>query len=108
MIEIDGSIGYGQVLRTAIALSCLTLKPIRIFNIRKGRPKPGLMAQHLMGVKIAGEFCNAEIKGLKLYSTEVEFSPKSFNVSDKKIDIGTAGPNLFTFANTNTFANFFW
>jgi RNA 3'-terminal phosphate cyclase (ATP) len=91
MIEIDGSIGYGQVLRTAIALSCLTLKPIRIFNIRKGRPKPGLMAQHLMGVKIAGEFCNAEIKGLKLYSTEVEFSPKSFNVSDKKIDIGTAG-----------------
>jgi len=91
MIEIDGAIGYGQVLRTAIALSCLTLKPIRIFNIRKGRPKPGLMAQHLMGVKIAGEFCNAEIKGLKLYSTEIEFSPKSFNVSDKKIDIGTAG-----------------
>jgi RNA 3'-terminal phosphate cyclase (ATP) len=91
MIEIDGAIGYGQVLRTAIALSCLTLKPIKIFNIRKGRPKPGLMAQHLMGVKIAGEFCNAEIKGLKLYSTEVEFSPKSFNISDKKIDIGTAG-----------------
>jgi RNA 3'-terminal phosphate cyclase len=29
MIEIDGSIGYGQVLRTAISLSCLTLKPVR-------------------------------------------------------------------------------
>ena len=91
MLEIDGSIGYGQVLRTAIALSSLLLKPIKIFNIRKGRPKPGLMAQHLTGVKIAGEFCNAEIKGLKIGSMEVEFIPKEFNVKDKKIDIGTAG-----------------
>jgi RNA 3'-terminal phosphate cyclase (ATP) len=64
MIIIDGKIGYGQILRTAIALASLMLKPIRIFNIRKGRPKPGLMPQHLMGVKIAGEFCEAEIKGL--------------------------------------------
>jgi len=91
MIEIDGSIGYGQLLRTSISLSCLTLKPVKIFNIRKGRPKPGLMSQHLTGVKVAGEFCNAEIKGLKLYSTEVEFFPKSFNVYDRKIDVGTAG-----------------
>jgi RNA 3'-terminal phosphate cyclase (ATP) len=91
MIEIDGSIGYGQVLRTAIALSALTLKPIRIFNIRKGRPKPGLAAQHLTGVKVAGEFCDAEIKGLKIGSTEIEFIPKELNVTDRKIDIGTAG-----------------
>ncbi len=91
MIEIDGSIGYGQVLRTAVALSALTLKPIRVFNIRKGRPKPGLFPQHLMGVKIAGEFCNAEIKGLQLGSTEIEFIPKQLNVRDRKIDIGTAG-----------------
>ena len=34
MIEIDGSFGYGQLLRTAIALSALTLKPVKIFNIR--------------------------------------------------------------------------
>lgn len=91
MIEIDGAIGYGQVLRSAVALSALTLEPIKIFNIRKGRPKSGLMSQHLTGVKVAGEFCNAEIKGLNLGSTEVEFIPKSFNVADRKIDIGTAG-----------------
>ncbi|MDI6798647.1 MAG: RNA 3'-terminal phosphate cyclase, partial [Candidatus Aenigmarchaeota archaeon] len=91
MITIDGAIGYGQVLRTAIALSALLLKPIRIFNIRKGRPKPGLLAQHLTGVKIAGEFCDAEIKGLEIGSTEVEFIPKELKVTDKKIDIGTAG-----------------
>ena len=91
MIEIDGSIGYGQLLRTAIALSALTLKPVRVFNIRKGRPKPGLMPQHFLGVKIAAEFCNAKVKGLKLYSTEVEFVPKSSDVQDRKIDVKTAG-----------------
>jgi RNA 3'-phosphate cyclase len=91
MIEIDGAIGYGQVLRTTISLSALTLKPIRIFNIRKNRPKPGLAAQHLTGVKVAGEFCNARVKGLAIGSTEVEFIPQSLNVNDRKIDIGTAG-----------------
>ena len=92
LVEIDGSIGYGQVVRTAVALSALTLKPIRIFNIRKGRPKPGLMAQHLAGVKIAAEFCSADVNGLSVGSTEIEFIPKEANIpSYKKIDIGTAG-----------------
>lgn len=91
MLEIDASFGYGQVLRTAIALSTLTLKQIKVTNIRKGRAKPGLMPQHLAGVKAAGEFCNAEIKGLKIGSTEIEFVPKKHNFQSKKIDIGTAG-----------------
>ncbi len=93
MIEIDGSIGGGQLLRTAIGLSALTLKPVRIINIRKGkkRGKPGLRPQHLMGVKITGEFCNAKIKGLKENSLEVEFVPKKLNLTNKTIDIGTAG-----------------
>lgn len=91
MITIDGAIGYGQVLRTSIALSALILKPVKITNIRKNRPKPGLMAQHLTGIKIAGEFTNAEIKGLELNSTEIEFIPKSHSIRSRKIDIGTAG-----------------
>lgn len=93
LILIDGSVGEagGQILRTSIALSSILLKPIRVSNIRKNRPKPGLMAQHLAGVKFAGEFCNAEIKGLKIGSNELEFIPKSFKREDKKIDIGTAG-----------------
>ncbi len=91
MITIDGSLGYGQVLRTCIALSALTLEPVKITNIRKNRPKPGLQMQHLTGVKIAGEFANAQIKGLELHSTEIEFVPKSREVRSRKIDIGTAG-----------------
>jgi len=93
MIEIDGSIGGGQILRTAIGLSALTLKPVKIINIRKGKieGKPGLRRQHLMGVKITGEFCQAKMKGLEENSLEVEFVPKKLSVSNKTIDIGTAG-----------------
>jgi RNA 3'-terminal phosphate cyclase (ATP) len=91
---IDGSIGEagGQILRTSIALSSLLQKPIKIINIRKGRKKSGLMRQHLTGVRVAGEFCSAEIKGLELGSTNVEYFPTSFNFSSyKRIDIESSG-----------------
>jgi RNA 3'-phosphate cyclase len=90
-MEIDGAIGGGQILRTAVSLAALTLKPIRIFNIRRNRPHPGLRPQHLMGVKVVGQICGAEIKGLEIGSTEIEFIPKEHDFSDKDVDIGTAG-----------------
>lgn len=39
----------GQVLRIALCLSALYKIPVKIDNIRAGRPKPGLAAQHLKG-----------------------------------------------------------
>ncbi len=92
MIEIDGSIGYGQVLRTAIALSALTLQPIRIFNIRTNRPNPGLRPQHLTGVLEAAKLCHADVKNAKIGSTEIIFLPKRLEIPDRMvIDIKTAG-----------------
>lgn len=93
MIEIDGSLGGGQMLRTAISLSALTGKGVKIKDIRKGKPntKPGLRPQHMTGINVIGEFCNAEIIGLKENSLEVEFRPWEIAAKDKKIDIGTAG-----------------
>ncbi len=93
MIEIDGSIGGGQLLRTAIGLSAITSTPVKVTNIRKGKAdaKPGLLPQHMAGVEVVGKFCDAKIEGLHTGSLEVEFVPKKFDVKDRKIDIGTAG-----------------
>lgn len=93
MIEIDGSYGEGggQILRTALSLSCLLQKPFRIFNIRKGRKKPGLMPQHLTCIRAAQLLSDAEIKGDNKGSTELLFSPGQVKSGDFFFDIGTAG-----------------
>src|SRR3989344_2747044 len=93
MIDIDGSYGEGggQIIRTAIAMSAIKQVPIRITNIRKGRPNPGLQAQHLTGVLAAAELCNARVKGAELGSTEIEFIPNKIKTGGFRFDIGTAG-----------------
>jgi len=93
MIEIDGSYGEGggQILRTAVSLSALTMKPIRICNIRAGRPKPGLKRQHMAGIEVTGRIVNAEIKGLEVGSGVVEFVPHERRGGIISYDVGTAG-----------------
>jgi len=93
MIKIDGSYGEGggQILRTALSLSCLFKKPFRIFNIRKGRKKPGLMPQHITSVRAAQLLSDAEVTGDNKDSTELTFSPKEVKGGDFFFDIGTAG-----------------
>ena len=51
VIEIDGSYGEGggQLVRTAVALSAVTGKAIRIVKARVKRGNPGLAPQHLVG-----------------------------------------------------------
>ncbi len=91
MIEIDGGVGGGQILRTALMFSIITEKPVRIFNIRKIRPRPGLRPSHLKTVEALAEISNAEVKGAKLNSTEIEFYPNEVSKKKLKINIGTAG-----------------
>jgi len=93
MIEIDGSAGEGggQIVRTALSLSCLLCRPVRIFNIRKGRRKSGLMPQHLTCVKAAQEVARAEVSGALAGSTEITFVPSATAGGEFFFDIGTAG-----------------
>ena len=93
MISITGSYGEGggQILRTSLALASLLETPVRITKIRANRPRPGLANQHLACIKALQTITDAEVKGAKLGSTEIEFHPGKIHEGSFKIDIGTAG-----------------
>ena len=77
MIHIDGSYGEGggQILRTSLSLAAITGQPLRLGNIRAGRQKPGLAAQHLTAVRAAATICQAKVRGDALGSMTLEFIP---------------------------------
>ncbi|MDH5185577.1 MAG: RNA 3'-terminal phosphate cyclase [candidate division WOR-3 bacterium] len=97
MIKIDGSYGEGggQILRTALSLSAILNKPFEMYNIRKGRKKPGLLAQHLTGVNATQKITDAKVSGNNFGSLSLIFEPKTisggeyeFNVAEER---GSAG-----------------
>jgi RNA 3'-terminal phosphate cyclase (ATP) len=92
-ITIDGSTGEGggQMLRTALALSLVTGKPVRIENVRAGRQRPGLMRQHLTAVRAAAAVGDAEVEGATLGSTSVDFRPRVLRPGRHEFAVGTAG-----------------
>lgn len=93
MIEIDGSLGEGggELLRSALSLSCITGKPFRMAGIRKNRSKPGLMRQHLVAVQSAARISGAEVAGDRVGSAELFFAPGPVLPGEYRFDIGTAG-----------------
>ncbi len=92
-IVVDGSHGEGggQVIRTSVALSALTGKPVRITNIRAKRCTSGLRAQHVSGVDAVAQMCNAEVKGASIGSEEIDFFPESIETKHLSVKISTAG-----------------
>ncbi len=93
VIEIDGSFGEGggQIIRSSLALSLVTGQPTTICNIRAGRPKPGLMRQHLAAVRAAQKVGRARVDGGELRSTELVFRPKKLCAGEYRFSISTAG-----------------
>jgi len=90
---IDGSMGEGggQILRTSLALACITGKRLRIENIRAARRKPGLARQHLSCVRAACAICRGRSEGATLGSQRLDFEPGRVRGGDYSFDIGSAG-----------------
>jgi len=93
VIEIDGSYGEGggQLVRTAVALSAVTGKAIRILKARVKRGNPGLAPQHLAAVRAVAEICAADTEGLELRTVSFTFSPRRLKGGTYRFDVGTAG-----------------
>ncbi len=92
-LVIDGSHGEGggQIVRTSLALSAITGRPVRLRRIRAGRRKPGLAAQHLTGVRAAAEICGARLTGAALGSQRLRFEPAGPpRAGDYRFDVAAA------------------
>lgn len=92
-LNIDGRMGEGggQVLRSALALSLCTGRPVQLEHLRGRRSKPGLMRQHLACVRAAAEVSNGEARGAELGSTDLWFAPGRVCAGSYRFSVGSAG-----------------
>lgn len=97
MLELDGSAGGGQLLRTALALSAVTGEPFEMRGIRGDRPEPGLKPQHLAAVEAVATACGADVSDDERGSERLVFDPGPVRPGEYEVDIGTAGSALLVF-----------
>ncbi len=91
MLDIDGSHGGGQLLRSALSLSALTGESFTMTDIRGTRPNPGLGPQHLAAVELLADICDAEVSDIEVGTDDIEFRPGAIEGGEYEVDIGTAG-----------------
>lgn len=93
MLTVDGAQGEGggQILRSALTLSLATGTPFRMVNIRAGRPRPGLMRQHLTAVQAAQAVGDGQVEGAEIGSQDLTFHPGKVRADDYHLTVGTAG-----------------
>lgn len=93
-VRIDGSYGEGggQIIRTCLSLAALTGRAFEVVNVRAGRPKPGLQAQHLTAVQSTAQICGAHAEGAHIGSSSFLFAPQHSPISGQyNFEVGTAG-----------------
>jgi RNA 3'-terminal phosphate cyclase (ATP) len=93
-ILIDGSreAGGGLLLRTALALSCVTGRPFFLTRFRADRTAPGLQPYHLAAVRAAAQLCDAELTGDAEGGERLGFAPRRRAApGDHRFDAGPGG-----------------
>ena len=92
-VSIDGSFGEGggQILRTSLALACVTGKRLHMENIRANRRNPGLAKQHISCVYAVRDITDGRCSGVELGSQVLDFEPGEIAGGDFSFDIGSAG-----------------
>jgi RNA 3'-terminal phosphate cyclase (ATP) len=97
LLIIDGSTGEGggQILRSALTISTIIKKPVKIINIRTKRNNPGLRHQHVTTIKLLSKLFNINIENVRLGAEWINiiFDKKDIEINKDilNIDIGTAG-----------------
>lgn len=91
MLTIDGSVGGGQVLRTALSLAAVTGRDVRVEDVRAERPDPGLKPQHRAAVELVADLCDAAVEGAEVDAETVTFRPGERRRRELRADVGTAG-----------------
>jgi len=91
LLILEGAVGGGSVLRVGLGLAIALQKPLKIINIRQGRPNPGLQAQHLAGLRAAAQLCHAHLEGAQIGSREIEFHAGPIQTDFLPMHIETAG-----------------
>lgn len=92
-VRLDGSHGEGggQILRSSLALSIITGRPMEITRIRAKRTPSGLKQQHLQAVRAAREICDGEVQGDHVGSQKLVFVPGAARAGAYRFEIPTAG-----------------
>ena len=88
MIEINGSSGGGQLLRTCLAVSHATQRPFRIVEFRARSQRPGLLRHHLAAVR-AAESLGGRAQGAELGTTSLTFEPGRVDGGEHHLAVGS-------------------
>ncbi|WP_255148955.1 RNA 3'-terminal phosphate cyclase [Halorarius halobius] len=91
MLDLDGSDGGGQLVRSALTCSLATGEAFDLTGIRGERPDSGLSHQHLAAVEFAADLGEATVEGAELGSEHLRFEPGDVRAGIYDLDIGTAG-----------------
>ena len=75
----------------------MTGTPIRLYGIRAGRNRPGLLRQHLTAVNAIASICGGEVEGAALGSREVVLRPGAVSPGEYRFAVGTAGSACLVF-----------